>query len=104
MIKDYYEEKGTLSKFKLLMAGGLSGVITWFLTYPFDTLKTFIQTYPGDKTLKQWDAYKLLTYNCDNKMEIMFKGLEATLIRAFLVNAVIFYVNEIGQNYFKKNF
>lgn len=103
MIKDYYQEKGTLNKFKLLMAGGLSGAVSWLITYPFDTLKTYIQTHSGEKTLKQWDAYKLITHNCNNKYEILFKGVEATIIRAFFVNAVIFYVNEIGQNYFKKN-
>ena len=101
-IKDYYEEQNSLTSLKLLMAGGLSGVLTWLFTYPFDTLKTLIQTHPGENTLKQIEAYKLLESNNENVISSLFKGVTPTLIRAFLVNAVIFYVNEVGQNYCKK--
>lgn len=34
------------------MCGGTAGVITWFVVYPMDTVKSKMQTYEGKEMLK----------------------------------------------------
>ncbi len=94
-MKDYWKEKGTLSDFKLMLAGGLSGALTWLITYPFDTLKTIIQTNYNKNTLSIKEAYLINVKSTDTKIMGLFKGLGPTLVRGFYCNAVIFYTNEI---------
>jgi solute carrier family 25 carnitine/acylcarnitine transporter 20/29 len=101
-IKDCYEERNSLTNLKLLFAGGVSGVMSWLITYPFDTLKTVIQTQNQERYLKQIEAYSLISKETNSKFYCIFKGLTPTLIRAFIVNAVIFYTNELCQNICKK--
>lgn len=103
-LKDYWEQKGNLNNLRLLLAGGLTGVLSWFITYPFDTLKTVIQTDYNNKTLSQLEAYKKLVRENNSRIIILFKGLTPTLIRAFITNAVIFYTNEICHTILEKSF
>ena len=85
------------------MAGGLAGVATWFISYPFDTLKTIIQTYEGgSKSLTQIEAYRKVARDSNTLILGLFKGLSPTLIRAFFVNAVIFYTNDLCHEIFDK--
>ncbi|ADO67483.1 putative mitochondrial carrier protein [Cafeteria roenbergensis virus] len=74
---------GTLRNFKTitninseLIAGGVAGSISWFLTYPLDTIKTRIQS---DIPIKE--AIKLPYYN----------GISYCLIRAFIANGLGYY-------------
>jgi solute carrier family 25 (mitochondrial carnitine/acylcarnitine transporter), member 20/29 len=103
-LKDDWQEKGSLNNFKLMFAGGLTGVLTWFITYPFDTLKTVIQTDYDKKTLSQLEAYKKLVRENNSRFFILFKGLTPTLVRAFFSNAVIFYTNEMCHSILEKSF
>ena len=95
-------EQNTLTNFKVMFAGGFTGVISWLITYPFDTLKTIIQTSNKKVTLTQMEAYKILSKETNSRIMSLYKGLFPTLVRAFFTNAVIFYTNDKCHNIFDK--
>ena len=66
----------------ILMIGGLTGSFSWFISYPFDVIKTHIQMNHSFNDIMS----KLRT----NSMQFLFKGLFITLLRAFLVNSMTF--------------
>lgn len=76
------------------LAGGISGAWTWAIIYPFDVIKSRIQTAPLDRHLQKgmWTVARELVQ--ENGWRFMFRGLGVTLVRAFPVNAIIFPVYE----------
>jgi solute carrier family 25 carnitine/acylcarnitine transporter 20/29 len=96
---------------KVLLCGGLAGVVTWASIFPLDVVKTRVQTQLlsvpklGDgerETLLQHQAHekRLSTLEVARKayqMEgagVFFRGLGICSIRAFVVNAVQWAVYE----------
>ncbi len=90
-LKDYWGD----SSFKLMIAGGISGVVTWFASYPFDTIKTMIQG-EKEKMTQNYAFRKVLNQSGINGL---FVGLKPALIRAFFTNAIIFYSNNLCHYY-----
>ena len=87
----------------LCIAGGLSGVASWIITYPCDFIKSRIQT-DGVHGPPQ---YRGILDCCRKsyalgKLRIFFKGLNATLLRAFPVNGVTFATVAVILKYFRK--
>lgn len=77
------------------LAGGCSGALTWVAIYPFDVVKTKIQTAPLDTPLdKRRITYMFHKIQRENGVKFFFRGLGVTLLRAFPVNAIIFPVYE----------
>lgn len=77
------------------LAGGLSGALTWAAVYPFDVIKTRIQTKPLDTPLeKRRISYVYGQIVQQHGRRFLFRGLGVTLMRAFPVNAIIFPVYE----------
>ena len=80
----HFDEVGPIT---LLIGGGFSGMIGWFLCYPFDVVKSRLQ---GDGV--ESNEYKgtmdcvRRTYHSDG-IRGFFKGITPTLVRAFPVNA-----------------
>ena len=76
------------------LAGGISGAWTWAIIYPFDVIKSRIQTSPLERHLQKgmWTVARELVR--ENGWRYMFRGLGVTLVRAFPVNAIIFPVYE----------
>lgn len=99
----------------VLLSGGLAGCISWFSIFPLDTIKTRLQA-----TINKDEARNLITESIDDRhprgsrdntsqvLEALtctrqiyreggvlsfFRGLSAAMLRAFLANAVIFYVD-----------
>ncbi len=73
------------------MAGGVGGIAAWVVSYPFDVIKTRIQSdarYAG-----MW-ACAVSSYKADGA-RIFVAGLGTTIARSFPVNAVIFLVYEV---------
>ena len=75
------------NNFSIFLSGSISGLNSWLLTYPIDTIKTRIQS-ENSKTISE--AFKKGT---------LFNGLSFCLSRAFIVNGINFSVYE----YFMKN-
>eukprot|EP00804_Cyclotella_cryptica_P010380 CCRYP_020703-RA/>CCRYP_020703-RA protein AED:0.26 eAED:0.27 QI:0/0/0/1/0/0/2/0/400 len=76
------------------LAGGISGAWTWAIIYPFDVIKSRIQTSPLERHLQKgmWTVARDIVN--DHGWRYMFRGLGVTLVRAFPVNAIIFPVYE----------
>lgn len=71
------------------IAGGFAGMATWGVTYPFDVLKTVWQT----NQTQQLSYYSTFRHCFNNQgSRFFFKGLGATLFRAWPHNAVVFFV------------
>jgi len=77
------------------LAGGTTGALTWIMIYPFDVIKTRIQTAPMETPLEQ---RRLYTVGRDiirkEGISTLFHGLNVTIMRAFPVNAIVFPVYE----------
>lgn len=77
------------------LAGGLSGALTWAIIYPFDVIKTRIQTSSLDTPIeKRRIMYIYRQIMQEHGWRFFFRGLGVTLLRAFPVNAIIFPVYE----------
>ena len=76
------------------LAGGLSGALTWFVIYPFDVIKSRIQTSPLERNLQRGMLTTASDIIREHGAGHMFRGLGITLVRAFPVNAIIFPVYE----------
>lgn len=73
----------------MLMAGGLSGTVSWIFTYPLDVVKTRLQVDP-EKYFSFADCLRKSVQS--EGLVCLTRGLTPTLIRAFPTNAVTFTV------------
>lgn len=82
------------------MAGGLSGMLAWVVTYPFDVVKSRVQSDGLGGTKLQYrgmiDCFRK-SYMEDGGVRVFFRGINATLLRAFPVNAATFLTVELIQ-------
>jgi solute carrier family 25 (mitochondrial carnitine/acylcarnitine transporter), member 20/29 len=73
-----------------LLSGGLAGLLAWLFIYPIDVVKTRIQS---DNTITYREAIYRWKY---------WNGLSACLLKAFISNAVAFYLYErLNENTLK---
>lgn len=85
-------------------AGGCSGAFTWAFIYPFDVIKSRIQTLPIDTPIeKRRIQYIGRRIVLDHGWKCLFRGLGVTLLRAFPVNGIIFPVYEFTLMQLRKN-
>ena len=68
------------------MAGGLAGVASWLVSYPFDTIKTLTQCNTEKRKITMKEI-AIVNYR-EHGYQFFFKGLTPTVIRAFPVNAM----------------
>lgn len=75
----------------ILLSGAIAGVSSWFSVYPLDTIKTRLQSGSATSFKNALQQGKL------------WKGLNLSLLRAFITNGIGFYVyektSEIYRNY-----
>ncbi|CAL1713931.1 unnamed protein product [Somion occarium] len=76
----------------LLLAGGLAGIAGWLATFPFDVIKTRIQSSfgsgPENPYRNTWSTI-IHSYRQEG-LRVFFRGLAPTLVRAVPVNMVTF--------------
>ena len=88
------------SAVKLMLAGGVSGVLGWLSTYPFDVVKTRVQAMPIESQ-ESFSTIKVLRQIIrEEGYKGLFRGVNATIIRAFPTNAVIFYMYSWSMDFF----
>lgn len=79
-----------------LIAGGVAGMIGWGCLYPFDVVKSRIQTQPYSKEgvpLRYRGFLDCLwKTGAQEGVGVLYKGLGVTMIRAFPVNAAMWWV------------
>ena len=99
---------------KLLLAGGMAGTVSWGSIYPIDVVKTRLQMQQTIPTDIHHESSRLLvnrpytsikdclvrSYKAEG-VGVFFRGLVPTLLRGFPVNAVTFYVYETVINLLK---
>ena len=66
-------------------------MVTWFLAYPFDIIKTKVQTAPEKLSMLKASS---LIYS-KNGIKSFFQGVSPCVIRAFPVNSVCFFTYEL---------
>ncbi|XP_015927648.1 mitochondrial basic amino acids transporter isoform X2 [Parasteatoda tepidariorum] len=78
----------------LLSVGGLAGVISWIVIYPFDVIKSRLQVDGMDGKPRKYNNL----FDCVRKsykeegLQVFTRGLNSTIIRAFPTNAATFAV------------
>lgn len=78
------------SNFVILGAGGIAGVLSWFLTYPIDVVKTQIQLNPH-LTVRNYLRSTYQQVGLKGLSRCLSRGLLIACIRAAYCNAVTFY-------------
>ena len=77
------------------IAGGTTGALTWVIVYPFDVIKTQIQTAPIDTPKSERTISAVVARLVkEHGRKHLFRGLTVTCLRAFPVNGIIFPVYE----------
>ncbi|KAI9267452.1 mitochondrial carrier domain-containing protein [Sporodiniella umbellata] len=90
---------------KLLLAGGMAGTLSWASIYPIDVIKSRLQMQRQGvqesrsllTTIRPYTSIKdciVRSYRAEG-IHVFFRGLWPTLLRAFPVNAVTFYAYEL---------
>ncbi|CAO3650634.1 unnamed protein product [Mucor hiemalis] len=100
---------------KLLLAGGIAGTVSWGSIYPIDVIKSRLQMQQkhvvrGTETSsllsstvvdRPYASIKdcvVRSYKAEG-ISVFFRGLWPTLLRGFPVNAVTFYAYEVVMNF-----
>lgn len=79
--------------FHTLMAGGMAGMLSWVLSCPIDVVKTRLQA-DGAGSLKMYSGIidcTVKSYRAEG-LSFLTRGMSSTLMRAFIMNSVCFYV------------
>ncbi|CAG0921389.1 unnamed protein product [Notodromas monacha] len=73
------------------LGGGLAGVLSWASIIPFDVVKSRLQSddFQNKKYRGTWDCMKQSVKS--DGFSVLFRGFSAAVLRAFPVNAAIFY-------------
>lgn len=92
-----------LSPWKLLVSGGVAGVVGWCITYPFDVIKSRLQIDVIAKEQKYRGLMDcmLKTYKLEGYRPFV-AGLSLTAVTSFPVSAVTFLVVTIFLKYVSK--
>jgi solute carrier family 25 carnitine/acylcarnitine transporter 20/29 len=101
-LKEYWESQGTLNTFKTFCAGGLAGCVSWVIGYPFDPMKTMIQTSSDNVKITQKEAF--LYIKNTHGLNGFFRGISPTLLKSFIACGVTFKTNEVVRDYLHEKF
>lgn len=90
------------SAFYTLMAGGFAGTFSWIISFPIDVVKSRLQVDGMDGKPKYTGAMDCLRKSVAAEgWTFLTRGLNSTLIRAFPMNAVCFFVVTYTLKYFE---
>jgi solute carrier family 25 carnitine/acylcarnitine transporter 20/29 len=89
-------DRKTIPSYKIALYGGLAGEALWLASYPFDVVKSKMQTdgFGADQKYKTMRACFAQTWKAEG-MRGFWKGIGPTLLRAMPVSAGTFAVAEM---------
>jgi solute carrier family 25 (mitochondrial carnitine/acylcarnitine transporter), member 20/29 len=93
----------------LMLAGGVSGALAWVSTYPADVIKTAMQAQIITSEIGYRSRNYIGTLQTANYIvkvkgwPFLFRGMDATLLRAFPTNAAIFWAYSTVMSNLQKN-
>ena len=88
--KNRYDEGSYL--FSVVLAGGFSGMLAWFLSFPFDSIKNHIQS-PNATKFKMTEVAREIWIKRGG-LRGFYSGIVPSITRAFVVSATRFSVYE----------
>lgn len=71
---------------KTMIAGGCAGTMSWIAGYPMDVVKSYVQYHPHKKSMYTASKHLYTKYG----IQYFYRGISPCLVRAFLVNGVVF--------------
>lgn len=87
---------------KLLLAGGISGSVSWLSTYPVDVIKSRLQADGVGGVVRYHSILDCVRKSyCEEGWKVFTRGLTSTLLRAFPVNAATFATVTISLTYMR---
>ena len=88
----------SLARRSSVVAGGISGALTWAIVYPVDIIKSIIQTIPlNTPRERRTTLYVAKDIIKRHGRMYLFHGLGVTVLRALPVNGMIFPVYELSM-------
>jgi Mitochondrial carrier protein. len=82
-----------IGTFHMMLAGGLSGTVSWVLTYPIDVIKSRLQADGCNGVYKYTGFMDCLKKSVASEgYGVLTRGLNSTILRAFPTNAATFTV------------
>lgn len=91
--KEVFGAEGSGVKFAVPVAGGLSGALSWFVTFPLDCVRAGVQGQPLEGSHKgAIQVFKDLTR--ERGIQGLYSGASASIARAFLVSGSRFSAYE----------
>lgn len=88
------QQQEPLSKAQLMFAGGMAGVFFWLACFPFDTIKTVVQSQQGMTPIR---AAKSIWQQEGGSVRNFYRGITPCLVRSFPANAVVFVTVDVVQ-------
>ena len=98
------EENDLTNAMKLIVSGGIAGMVGWFATYPQDIVKTKLQIKRTPASAVDggiWDCTKEIYQS--GGIRAFFRGMAPCLLRALPVNGFGFLAYEQAANFMRKN-
>lgn len=104
------EHKDTIHPLILCVSGGISGLLAWVVTYPIDVVKSKLQVdgmFGKEVYLNSIDCFRKTLSESEQtgykRFYIFFRGLNSTMARGFVVNAVTFPTVVLLLRYWRKD-
>lgn len=96
-------ESGQESLDTMYIAGGLAGIASWIFNYPTDVIKTRLQAQTPSSMKYKGIVDCVLKIIKEEGHAVLWRGLGATLVRAFVMNSAIFPAYEFSLRCLYKN-
>ncbi|XP_058732646.1 mitochondrial arginine transporter BAC2-like [Vicia villosa] len=74
----------------MFIAGGVAGIASWIFNYPTDVIKTRLQAQTSSSLKYKGILDCALKIIKEEGLIVLWRGLGATLVRAFIMNSAIF--------------
>ena len=86
---------------KLMIAGGIAGVLSWIISFPLDVIKSRMQAdnLKRIQYKSMSDCYRQITST--NGRQVLLRGINPALLRAFPSNGALFTVHHICLQFLK---